>query len=64
MLESGILSAKNPPLMAKELNLDVVVEGVESQSQLDYIRDIDCFVVQGYLLGRPLPAAEIAPLLS
>ncbi len=50
--------------MARELDLGIVVEGVESQTQLDYIRDIDCSVAQGFLLGRPLPAAEIQKLLA
>jgi EAL domain-containing protein (putative c-di-GMP-specific phosphodiesterase class I) len=49
--------------MARELNLNIIVEGVESQNQLEYIKNIDCSVVQGFLLGRPLPAIEIAKLL-
>ena len=50
--------------MAHELDLDVVIEGVETQQQLNYIKDIGCNLVQGFLLGRPLPADEILPLLK
>ncbi len=50
--------------MAHELDLDVVIEGVETQQQLNYIKDIGCKLVQGFLLGRPLPADEILPLLK
>lgn len=50
--------------MAKELGLDVVAEGVEEQQQLDFLRKIDCNRVQGYLLGRPMPAEEMTLLLQ
>lgn len=47
--------------MARELQLDVVIEGVETIGQLDYVReDLKCSIVQGFLLGRPLPAEEVA----
>ncbi len=49
--------------MARELNLNVIVEGVETVVQLDYIKDIGCTTVQGFLLGRPLPGKEIKKLL-
>lgn len=49
--------------MARELSLDVIVEGVETQQQLDYIKNIGCHIVQGFLLGRPLPREEIDKLL-
>jgi diguanylate cyclase (GGDEF)-like protein len=41
------------------LNLDVVAEGVETDAQLSALRRRLCRHVQGYLLGRPMPAAEI-----
>lgn len=49
--------------MARELKLDIIVEGVESKKQLEYIKNIGCSIVQGFLLGRPLPANEISELL-
>jgi len=50
--------------MARELKLDVVVEGVENNHQLEYVRSIGCQIVQGFLLGRPLPADEITSLIA
>ncbi len=50
--------------MARELNLEVIVEGVETHQQLDYIKDIGCNTVQGFLLGRPLPENETTELLK
>ncbi len=41
------------------LGLHTVAEGVESAEQLRLLRDIGCEHAQGYLLSRPLPAAEL-----
>lgn len=50
--------------MAKSLNLNVVAEGVESQAQMDYLREIECNEAQGFLFGKPLPAEIVSQLLS
>lgn len=50
--------------MAHSLNLAVIAEGVETQAQLDFLRDHDCDEIQGYLLGRPMPAAQFAAQFS
>jgi PAS domain S-box-containing protein/diguanylate cyclase (GGDEF)-like protein len=42
--------------MAHTLGLDVVAEGVEQEAQAAQLRELDCDVLQGYLLGRPIPA--------
>jgi diguanylate cyclase (GGDEF)-like protein/PAS domain S-box-containing protein len=44
--------------MARELGLQVVAEGVETVEQFDFLRDKGCPFVQGYYIGRPMPAAE------
>jgi diguanylate cyclase (GGDEF)-like protein/PAS domain S-box-containing protein len=49
--------------MAKSLKLDVVAEGVEEFAQLLVLQEERCPVAQGFLLGRPLPAAEALQLL-
>jgi EAL domain-containing protein (putative c-di-GMP-specific phosphodiesterase class I) len=50
--------------MAATLGLRVVAEGVETEEQLGMLRRLGCDMAQGYLLGRPAPAAEIALLLA
>lgn len=45
--------------LAHRLGLRVVAEGVETEQQRQMLQDLGCDSVQGYLLGRPVPAAEI-----
>ncbi len=48
--------------MAKELHIQTLAEGVETQEQYDFLRDIGCEKVQGYLIGRPMPPDAIREL--
>jgi diguanylate cyclase (GGDEF)-like protein/PAS domain S-box-containing protein len=50
--------------MAHSLGLRVVAEGVETADQLGLLQRLHCDEVQGYLLGRPAPAGEIAVRLQ
>ncbi|MGB5199000.1 MAG: EAL domain-containing protein [Sedimenticolaceae bacterium] len=45
--------------LAKQLGLEVVAEGVETETQAAFLRRHDCEVVQGFLYAKPMPAAEI-----
>ena len=51
-------------MMANAFGLDVVAEGVETQEQLQALRELGCANVQGYLLSRPLPALELQSRLG
>jgi diguanylate cyclase (GGDEF)-like protein/PAS domain S-box-containing protein len=48
--------------MAHALQMSVVAEGVETTEVLDFLRAASCDEAQGYLLGRPLPLAELRSL--
>ncbi|MEH6502303.1 MAG: EAL domain-containing protein [Cycloclasticus sp.] len=49
--------------MAQNLNLDVVAEGVEEESQLRFLRQHGCTIFQGYYFHKPMPQAELTKLL-
>ena len=49
--------------MAKGLGFGTVAEGVETQAQLDFLREKQCDEFQGYLFSEPLPAELFAELL-
>ncbi|MEM8736122.1 MAG: bifunctional diguanylate cyclase/phosphodiesterase, partial [Planctomycetota bacterium] len=42
--------------LARSLNLNLVAEGVETQEQLEVLRDLGCDYIQGYLISKPLDA--------
>jgi EAL domain-containing protein (putative c-di-GMP-specific phosphodiesterase class I) len=50
--------------LASSLSLDVVAEGIETESQADHLRKLGCEYGQGYHLGRPVPAHAIDELLK
>ena len=45
--------------LAKELNVVVVAEGVETQAQLNWLAHNDCTMVQGFLLSKPISQTEL-----
>ena len=49
--------------LAAAIGIQAVAEGVESAEQLRLLRDLDCPLVQGFLLARPQPAADVQLLL-
>jgi len=49
--------------LAGALDMATIVEGIETDEQLRFLREQGCPYGQGYLLGRPVPAGELAPAL-
>jgi EAL domain-containing protein (putative c-di-GMP-specific phosphodiesterase class I) len=45
--------------MAQRLKLQVVAEGVETQSQATFLRTHQCHILQGYLYCRPVDAVDL-----
>jgi diguanylate cyclase (GGDEF)-like protein/PAS domain S-box-containing protein len=50
--------------MAKGLKLHMVAEGVETVSQLNYLKDLGCVEVQGFLFGKPQSAQATFELMN
>jgi EAL domain-containing protein (putative c-di-GMP-specific phosphodiesterase class I) len=51
-------------LLAKDRGLRTVAEGVETEAQLARVRELGCDRAQGYLIGKPMPLAELDELLG
>ena len=44
--------------LARELDIQIVVEGIETYRQIEYLKILNCDVVQGYFFSKPLPEEE------
>ncbi len=50
--------------LAHRLNMVVVAEGIETQDQIDNMAMLGCDLGQGYLIGQPITAIEVASILQ
>ncbi len=50
--------------MARNLNIDAVAEGVETQEQKDFLADYGCNSMQGFFFAHPVPVAQFKELLQ
>jgi EAL domain-containing protein (putative c-di-GMP-specific phosphodiesterase class I) len=50
--------------LGRALGLEVVAEGVETQEQWQFLATEHCHSIQGFLVARPMPAAEAFDFLS
>jgi diguanylate cyclase (GGDEF)-like protein len=49
--------------LANDLDIETVVEGIETKQQLEYIKSIGCLKYQGYYLSKPLSAVDILKII-
>lgn len=50
--------------MAKNLNLEVLAEGVETEDQLNFLKKYKCSDVQGYYFSKPLTSDQLETILK
>jgi diguanylate cyclase (GGDEF)-like protein/PAS domain S-box-containing protein len=50
--------------LAADLKMQTTAEGVETQEELQLVRDLGCSLVQGYIFGKPMPADEALELAN
>ena len=50
--------------LINELHMQTIAEGVETQTQADYLKSVNCTMAQGYLFDRPMPCNEFEKRLS
>ena len=50
--------------IGQKLGMGILAEGVETQEQLEFLKAAGCDFVQGYLIGKPMPANEVNEWMS
>jgi EAL domain-containing protein (putative c-di-GMP-specific phosphodiesterase class I) len=50
--------------MARTLGFTVIAEGVETQAQVEFLRQFGCHQAQGYFFARPMPVDDFRALIS
>lgn len=55
---------KNTVKMLKEMSMEIVVEGIETQEALDAFSELQCDFIQGYFFSKPIPRKEFVSFIS
>jgi diguanylate cyclase (GGDEF)-like protein len=50
--------------MCRNLELACIIEGMETDAQAAILRELGCTTMQGYLFGKPMPAADVLAFLA
>jgi EAL domain-containing protein (putative c-di-GMP-specific phosphodiesterase class I)/CheY-like chemotaxis protein len=51
-------------MLAKQLNMNIVTEGVEDRADWDFVRRSECDIAQGYFIAKPMPAEKLLPWIK
>ena len=62
-LKRGVHILESVVNMAKTIGLPIIVEGVETQKQSDFLEEMGCRYVQGYYFYKPMPQEEFRSLM-
>lgn len=62
--EKNSIILRNIITMLKEIDIDVIAEGVESKKQIDILNEYGCRIVQGYYYDKPLEDKEFVKRLE
>ncbi len=55
---------KNTVAMLKDMNMEIVVEGIETQEMLDFFAELQCDFIQGYFFSKPVPKPEFVSFIK
>lgn len=62
--QKGKIIIANTIVLAKNLNMKVLMEGVETKKQVSFLKKINCDYAQGYYYNKPLSIKEIEHILK
>lgn len=63
-VQSGQAIVKTIVSLAKALDLKIIAEGLEYESQVSYLKSLGCDYAQGYFYAKPLSVAEVEDYLN
>lgn len=55
---------KNTVAMLKDMDMEIVVEGIETQEMLDFFAELQCDFIQGYFFSKPIPKPEFISFIK
>ena len=55
---------KNTVAMLKDMDMEIVVEGIETQEMLDFFAELQCDFIQGYFFSKPVPKPEFVSFIK
>lgn len=55
---------KNTVAMLKDMNMEIVVEGIETKEMLDFFTELRCDFIQGYFFSKPIPKPEFVSFIK
>ena len=55
---------KNSVNMIKDMEMKIVIEGIETEDKLKYFSDLGCDYIQGYYFSKPIPRNEFVAFLT
>lgn len=55
---------KNTVAMLKDMSMEIVVEGIETQEMLDFFTELRCDFIQGYFFSKPIPKPEFVSFIK
>ncbi len=61
---SDVAIARAVVALGRNLNMEVLAEGVETEAQSAFLAGVGCHVIQGYLYGKPMPAEQLQQQIS
>ncbi len=62
--KKGEIIIRHVVQLAKQMDISIIAEGVETQDQYIFLRDLGCDHIQGYYFARPMPEQEYTKLLT
>lgn len=69
-LETGVENMKSREVigsvidMAKKLDMEIVAEGVEKKEEMEFLKTLNCDMIQGYYFDKPMPGDDFITRLS